>query len=60
MNTNTALGEAQTPARVDAAGTWTSYLVPLGLAAFATAFVWFAPGNFSQEASRGLPNKVRH
>ncbi len=40
--------------------TWIRYLVPLGRAAFAAAFVLFAPGNFSQEgiawgAAQGVP-----
>jgi putative oxidoreductase len=39
---------------------WTRYLVPLGRAAFAAAFVLFAPSNFSQEgiawaAAQGVP-----
>ena len=41
-------------------GSWMRYLVPLGRAAFAAAFVLFAPGNFSQEgiawgAAQGVP-----
>lgn len=40
--------------------TWIRYLVPLGRAAFAAAFVLFAPGNFSPEGiawatAQGVP-----
>jgi len=42
------------------AASWIRYFVPLGRAAFAAAFVLFAPGNFSQEgiawaAAQGVP-----
>ena len=42
------------------AASWIRYFVPLGRAAFAAAFVLFAPGNFSQEgiawaAVQGVP-----
>ena len=38
------------PARgPDGAGAWTRYLVPLGRAAFAAVFLWFAPGDFSRQ-----------
>ena len=33
----------------DGAGAWTRYLVPLGRAAFAAVFLWFAPGDFSPQ-----------
>lgn len=50
MNTNVAVGEARSAAGgLDGAGTWTRYLVPLGRAAFAAVFLWFAPADFSQQ-----------
>ncbi len=60
MNSNIPMREAQTAARVDSASTWTRYLVPLGRAAFAAAFVLFAPINFTQlgiagAAQQGVP-----
>ena len=33
----------------DGAGAWSRHLVPLGRAAFAAVFLWFAPGDFSRQ-----------
>ena len=45
---------------LDAAGAWTRYQVPLGRAAFAAVFLWFAPADFSRQgiawaAQQGVP-----
>ena len=50
MNTNVAVREARSAAGgLNARGTWTRYLVPLGRAAFAAVFLWFAPADFSPQ-----------
>jgi len=60
MNTNIAMHEARNTRELNRTDNWTRYLVPLGRLAFAWAFVWFAPGNFTQEgitwaAQQGVP-----
>ena len=50
MYADAAPRDVQGSARgLDAAGAWTRYLVPLGRAAFAAVFLWFAPGDFSRQ-----------
>lgn len=61
MSTTIGVREKDRAGRGPVAGeSWTRYLVPLGRLAFAWAFVWFAPANFSPQsvawaAQEGVP-----